>query len=150
MRFKRRRLRARKLARPERPEPPAKTISMPGENPLHGATTQVDVQALRAGSAGPSSSSLRPQESTVEIAGLTPKPSGNGETADGLTIEPEPPQRMEFLCSCGARLIASTETYDKHSRCALCHAVMLLSLVYDPERQAHEIVPFRVDPESGP
>jgi hypothetical protein len=151
VRFNRRRLRARKLARPERPAAPLEPISLPENNPLNGASTEVDVQAVRIATAGAgSSSSHRSQESTVEIAGLQPQPGRNGETADGLAIEPEPPQKMEFVCPCGARLIATTETYDKHTRCAMCQTVMLISLVYDPEKQAHEIVPFRVDPESGP
>jgi hypothetical protein len=32
----------------------------------------------------------------------------------------------------------------------MCQTVMLLNLVFDPEQKTHEIVPFRVNPKSGP
>jgi hypothetical protein len=147
----RRRLRARKLARPERPASPPQGLPMPEGNPVNGASTEVDVQAVRAATEGTSSSPSRhQQDSTVEVEALTPQESRSGVSSGELVIEPEPPQKLEFVCPCGARLLATTETYDKHTRCAMCQTVMLISLVYDPEKQSHEIVPFRVDPESGP
>jgi hypothetical protein len=30
----------------------------------------------------------------------------------------------------------------------MCQTVMLLNLVFDPEHNTHEIVPFRVNPDS--
>jgi hypothetical protein len=67
-----------------------------------------------------------------------------------IVDDPTAPAKLEFLCACGAKLIATTATYDKHSRCAMCQTVMLLSLVYDSDRRSYEIVPFRINPESGP
>jgi hypothetical protein len=62
---------------------------------------------------------------------------------------PRPPQKLAFDCLCGANLIATAETYDKHSRCAVCQALLLLSLVYDGDCRTYEIVPFRVEPRTG-
>jgi len=98
----------------------------------------------------PSTPQQRSQESTVEMVSVREElalpPVGS---ADALRVEPAPPPRMEFSCACGARLIATAAIYDKHSRCAMCQTVMLLSLVYDGDRRSFEIVPFRVHPESG-
>jgi hypothetical protein len=58
------------------------------------------------------------------------------------------PARLPFSCPCGAKLIATTQTYDKHSRCGMCQTVLLVNLVYDPETGSHEVVPFRIDPNS--
>lgn len=150
LRFNRRRLRGRKLNRPAPAAAPSEPIEMPDSPPANGASTEVDVQAVRAATAEPPSSSSpirRQQDSTVELEALRPD-LPLSQTSDGLAIEPDPPARLEFICPCGARLIATTEIYDKHSRCAMCSTVMLLSLVYDPEKNSHEIVPFRVDPDA--
>ncbi|HVR82714.1 MAG TPA: hypothetical protein VMU54_00295 [Planctomycetota bacterium] len=55
---------------------------------------------------------------------------------------------MDFTCSCGARPVATTETDDKRSRCAVCQTTMLLSHVDDGERENFGIVPFRVHPDT--
>jgi hypothetical protein len=40
--------------------------------------------------------------------------------------------------------------YDKHFRCGVCQALLLLSLVYDGDCRSFEIVPFPVEPRTGP
>lgn len=151
LRFNRRRLRGRKLNRPAPAPAPSEPIAIPGSNPQNGASTEVDVQAVRAATQDvPASSSApirRQQDSTVELDALRPELLP-GESSGELAIEPDPPAKLEFSCPCGARLIATLETYDKHSRCAMCSTVMLLSLVYDAEKKIHEIVTFRVDPDA--
>ncbi len=140
MRLPRRRLRpVRKLARPGRPEP----VDLPRveEVPLNEASTEFNVPSLLLQRpSDQKSAQLRSQESTVEMLSVEAE----------IVSEPPAPGKLEFNCACGAKLIATTATYDKHSRCAMCQTVMLLSLVYDTDRRSYEIVPFRVNPESGP
>jgi hypothetical protein len=139
--FNRRRIRGRRLPRPARPEPQPAAAQ---DN--SSASTEFDVQSV--GAAPPSSALPRQQDSTVTLDAIRLNADPNEETAEGVAVQPEPPKRLEFICPCGARLIATTETYDKHSRCAMCQTVMLLNLVFDPEHNTHEIVPFRVNPDS--
>jgi len=137
MRLPRRRVRpTRRLARPGRPALP----SGPAPVPRHDSPTDLTLPSVLENLPNPSSPQSRSQESTVEMTAVQ----------DEIPSPPAPPRKMEFLCACGARLVATTETYDKHSRCALCQTVMLLNLVYDGEQRSYEIVPFRVNPESGP
>ena len=141
-RLNRRRIRTtRRFVRPAKPEtlPP---LELP---PNAEASTEFAVEAVKAQSA-PSSQ----QDSTVELQAM-PQSDPNVETAEAVTVDvPEPPKKMQFTCPCGASLIATEEIYDKHSRCGMCQTVMLVNLVYDAESRTHEIVAFRVNPESGP
>jgi len=136
MRLPRRRLRpVRKPARPgPAPLPSAEEV------PVNEASTEFDVPSVLLQRPAASTPESRSQESTVEMLSVEAE----------LVTEPPAPGKLEFHCACGAKLIATTETYDKHSRCALCQTVLLLSLVYDTDRRSYEIVPFRVNPESGP
>lgn len=141
--FNRRRIRARKLARPLKPQAPLPPLEVDSRN---GASTEFNVQAV--GASAPASSLPRAHESTVELESLTRKADPNEETAEAFSVEqPIPPGKMEFSCPCGARLVATSEIYDKHTRCAMCQTVMLVNLVYDAESKTHEIVPFRVNPD---
>jgi predicted RNA-binding Zn-ribbon protein involved in translation (DUF1610 family) len=69
----------------------------------------------------------------------------------GLSPEPEPPPRITFACpSCGGRLAASRENYDRRGRCSRCGSRLLISLVYNPSRRAFEIQLLRLgDAPSG-
>jgi hypothetical protein len=150
--FNRRRLPRRRLARPARPAPaPAPTLEpldLPEENPKNGASTEFALPQVNAD--GASKPRSRQQDTTVQLPALRPEADPKGETEGGLSIDlPDPPRRLEFQCPCGTMLVATTETYDKHSRCAMCQTVLLLNLVYDPDRHSHEIVPFRVSPDAG-
>ena len=150
MRLPRRRLRpARRIGRPGRPASAPNPDS--GPLSLHESPTELNAPSVLENLPSPSTPEQRSQESTVEMVSVTEElafpPS---ESSDALRAEPAPPPKMEFACACGARLIATAETYDKHSRCAMCQTVLLLSLVYDGDRRSFEIVPFRVNPETGP
>jgi hypothetical protein len=139
MRLPRRRLRpVRKLARPGRPDP----LPLPKaeEIPISEASTEFNVPSILLERPAADSAQIRSQESTVEMLSV------EAEIVD----DPTAPAKLEFLCACGAKLIATTATYDKHSRCAMCQTVMLLSLVYDSDHRSYEIVPFRINPQSGP
>src|SRR3954470_21155963 len=139
MRLPRRRLRpVRKLARPGRPDP--QPLPRAEEVPISDASTEFNVPSILLDRPADASPQVRSQESTVEMLSV------EAEIAE----DPTAPAKLEFLCACGTKLIATTETYDKHSRCAMCQTVMLLNLVYDTDRRSYEVVPFRVNPESGP
>lgn len=145
MRLPRRRLRTtRRLARPGRPGPPP-----PGGAPLHEAPTEIGVPSVLEDLPNPGMPRPRSQETTVTLAAIQEDVPPR-EIAAASKVEPKPPQKLEFSCTCGAQLVATTETYDKHSRCAMCQTVLLLNLVYDGDQRSFEIVPFRVNPESGP
>ena len=140
--FNRRRIRTtRRFARPAKPEPlPPLDIPATAE-----ASTEFAVEAVKAQSAPRSSQ----QDSTVELKAM-PQGDPNDETAESVTVEaPVPPKKLEFTCPCGASLIATPEMYDRNTRCGMCQTVMLVNLVYDAESRSHEIVAFRVNPESG-
>jgi hypothetical protein len=131
MHLPRRRLRAtRRFARPATPAPASAPI--PASDPPPGE------EPPRKGS----------NDTTVELASI-PLEIVEAPSA-GRGPEPRPPQKMEFSCACGASLVATAETYDKQSRCGMCQTVLLLNLVYDADCRSFEIVPFRVDPRSGP
>ena len=89
LRFNRRRLRGRKLNRPAPAAAPPEPLEVPDSNPANGASTEVDVQAVRAATAEPSSSApiRRQQDSTVELEALRPD-LPLSQTSDGLSIEP--------------------------------------------------------------
>ena len=94
-----------------------------------------------------------PSSSSTTAALPSVRNDPNAETVEAFAVEaevpPQPPKRLEFTCSCGTVLVATPATYDKHSRCAMCQTVMLLNLVYDPEQRSHEIIPFRISPDSS-
>lgn len=89
-----------------------------------------------------------PQDETVAVAALRePQPSDSkAETAGVLDgeLEPPAPEKLDFDCACGEKVTATRKTYDTRMRCEGCKALMLVSLVYDPETRTHEIVPFQV------
>src|SRR5262245_25701252 len=69
----------------------------------------------------------------VPSVGQTSDPNAETEVAFSVKAElpPSPPKKLEFTCPCGTVLVATTATYDRHSRCAMCQTVLLLNLVYD-------------------
>jgi hypothetical protein len=89
------------------------------------------------------------QDSTVELPAMGIGKESQSDTSGGLTIIPDPPDRVEFACPCGTRLVATRELYDRRSRCAACRTMLLLNLVYKRDLRAFEIEPFTVDPDSG-
>ena len=144
---RRRLLPGRRLARPGRPapqfspDPPALELteeeSAPKSEPSGDST---EFAALSVPGNATASPPVNADAATAELPSVHPVEEPDGE---GVA-----PARMEFICPCGAKLIATRATYDKHSRCAMCQTELLLNLVYDPEQGSHEIVPFRVDPNS--
>lgn len=142
--FNRRRLRGRRLVRPGRPARPASSAPEPLSLPedRSGESTVFDVGSVGA----PKANS---HETTVALPSVRVA-APQREQAHGTDGPPPPPKRLEFSCSCGTVLVATPATYDKHTRCAMCQTVMLLNVVYDPERDLHEIVPFQINPDLGP
>jgi hypothetical protein len=141
VRFNRRRIRTRRFVRPAKSSEPLPPIELDGTT---SASTEFAVEAVKAQSAPASQ-----QDSTVELNAM-PQADPNDETADVLSVQaPTPPARMKFTCPCGAEVVATSEMYDKHTRCGMCQTVLLTNLVYDAETRTHEIIPFRVNPESG-
>lgn len=143
VRFKRRRLPGRRLPKPSQAAGPLpqEPLELPPDTPGAGSSTEIAISAVQsnAPAARPKGGS---QETTVELPALRP--------GAGTGSEPGLPPRMEFTCACGAMLVATPELYDQRTRCGLCQAILLLSVVYDPERRSHEIVPFKVDSGSLP
>lgn len=133
MRLPRRRIRpTRRLGRPARP---AGTDPVP----LHESPTELTMPSVLEDLPTPSTPESRSQESTVEMTAVK----------EPLPVQPLPPQKMSFSCDCGAEQVVSAASYDQHYRCTVCRCVMLLSLVYDGDQHSYELVPFRVNPESG-
>ena len=134
MRLPRRRIRTtRRLGLPGRPAPAG------GPVPLHDSPTELTMPSVLEDLPSPSTPQARSQESTVEMPSVTA----------AIPAPPLPPSKMEFTCDCGATQVATNSSYDQEFRCSVCRCVMLLSLVYDGEQRSYEIVPFRVNPESG-
>ena len=132
MRLPRRRIRApRRLGRPARP-------AESGPVPLHESPTEITMPSVLEELPTPSTPQSRSQESTVEMMSVK----------EEIPAQPLPPQKMEFLCDCGATQVATSDSYDQQFRCSVCRCVLLLSLVYDGESRCYEIAPFRVNPES--
>lgn len=141
MRLPRRRLRTtRRLVRPGRP-------ALPTGNPAPPSPTEVDLPSVLEGLPRPSTPEMRSQESTVEMMAVKEEIAVAPAAPVG---PPRPPPQLEFACDCGATLLATPRTYDQHDRCPSCGSTMLLSLVYDGDRRSYEVVPFRVNPTSGP
>ena len=97
--------------------------------------------------------SSKASSSTVLLPSVGQNADPNAETEVGFAVQadlpPSPPKKLEFTCPCGTVLVATPATYDRHSRCAMCQTVLLLNLVYDAEQRSHEIVPFRISPDSS-
>jgi hypothetical protein len=89
------------------------------------------------------------QDSTAELPAMSSGTEPQADTSGALTVIPDPPDRVEFACPCGTRLVATRELYDRRSRCGACQAVLLLNLVYKRDLRSFEIEPFRVGPDSG-
>jgi hypothetical protein len=145
VRFNRRRIRTRRFVRPAKPQAPLPPLEI---DSLSDPSPEYAVEAVQAQSAPRSGQ----QDSTVELKAIPSKADPNEETQEAFPTDgrPVPPKRMQFTCPCGASLIATSEIYDKQTRCAMCQTVMLVNLVYDAETRAHEIVAFRINSESGP
>ncbi len=82
-------------------------------------------------------------------SGTRPRPAA---TTDGLLdgVSPDPPPQLPFACPCGIRLVARRNNYDKRVRCGKCGTRMLLTLVYDSERNEFKIETIRLsDAPSG-
>lgn len=146
--FNRRRVvRGRRLGgRPQRPSAPLPPIDVDSRN--SEASTEFSVDAVEAEI--PKPPKARSSDSTVELKSLLSKSDAGDETeAAAPSIDaPLPPSRMQFACPCGAVLVATPEMYDRNTRCGMCQTVFLVNLVYDAESKSHEIVPFRVNPDS--
>ncbi|HXG61568.1 MAG TPA: hypothetical protein VNO22_09345 [Planctomycetota bacterium] len=125
------------------------------------------MKVLRIAAPTPEGDVYRPvffdEASSVEGELLREEPSAdpNAETEvpSGATTvvgtvpsaEPDPPPRIYFACpSCGGRLAASRDLYDRRGRCSRCGVRLLISLVYAPSRGAFEIQLLRLgDAPSG-
>jgi len=140
MRLNRRRLPARRFARPGRPALPAAPppLELPADDSRNGDSTEFAIASVPG---APTASTTKSHDTTVELPSVVPTIEEGGESAG----DPIPPDRLEYACTCGAKLIATATSYDKKSRCGTCQQVMLLNLVYDPETGRHEIVPFEVN-----
>ena len=137
-RLNRRRLPLRRFGRPSPPAAPS-SPETPAEGARNGDSTEFAIVSVP--SEASASRPRPPQTSAPELPSIQPY-----EDPD---TEPVAPSRLVFSCPCGAKLVAIAATYDKHSRCSICQTVLLLNLVYDPEHRSHEIVPFRVGPDSA-
>ncbi len=144
MRFHRRRVKTRRFVRPGRP--PA--VAEPQVDPIHTAPTEIGAPSVKAEIS--STPPVKANDSTVQLPSVEAEIDPQAETESELGGgEPKPPARLAFACPCGTQLIATTATYDKHSRCAVCRAVLLVNLVFDPEAGTYEIVPFRIEGPSA-
>lgn len=89
-----------------------------------------------------------PQDETVEVLAIREKTTDvKGETAgalDGDLEEPDAPDRLSFRCTCGATIEATKKTYDTRQKCESCKTLLLVSLIWNPGKNAYEIEPFRV------
>jgi hypothetical protein len=89
--------------------------------------------------------------STVALPSIRPtRPSDPGEETapaeDGpsaSSVAPDPPERLRFLCPCGAPMTATHETYDRRTKCNGCEEVLLVALLLDPKTKAWRIEPLR-------
>lgn len=143
MRFRRKRLRTGRFTRPSSKSPENEPI----DDPILHTPSQDDQLSDADPSIDQDSGPLK-----HSTAGLTEIGAGNesqDDTPGVLAIIPNPPDRVEFACPCGRRLVATRELYDRRSRCAACGTVLLLNLVYKRDLGAFEIDPFRVDLGSG-
>lgn len=127
----------------------------PEDQTRAGKSTRVEPQAVPDPMLEPvreprsASTRISPQDETVEVVAIMGKPADTNEETEGPLdadiAEPDAPDKIGFTCACGARLVVTKKAYDKRMRCANCRTLMLVSLVWDPKKQAYEIVPFRVE-----
>jgi DNA-directed RNA polymerase subunit RPC12/RpoP len=94
------------------------------------------------------------EEPSADPNGETEVPTGTTTVVARVPVlgpEAEPPPRIYFACpSCGGRLAALRENYDRRGRCSRCGSRLLISLVYNPSRRAFEIQLLRLgDAPSG-
>jgi hypothetical protein len=159
MRPGRRHHRLRKLARPgPKAAPATEEIPLgipvdPDDSALPEESTLIDAEPVgapvpaRTGKA-PKPSKSATQDDTVQVLALKGKPVDPNEETEGALdgdLEPDPPDKIGFTCTCGVRLVATRKAYDKRMRCAKCQTLMLISLVWNPAAKKFEIEPFRVD-----
>jgi hypothetical protein len=120
---------------------------------LEGTAVAEPVQDPMKGTVSPSAKTAvlgnlpRAQDETAELLAIREQPGDSkAESAGALDgeLEPAPPEKLAFACPCGATLEASKKTYDTRITCGTCRALLLISLVWDPEKRRHEIEPFRV------
>jgi hypothetical protein len=141
MQFRGRRPRTRRFTRPGLPS------NAPLDDPVLHSPPQDD---LLPDPARPNAqSSGHSLDSTAGATNMGAGIEAQSETSGALTIIPDPPDRVEFACPCGMRLVATRDLYDRRSRCCACQTVLLLNLVYKRDLRAFEIETFRVDPDSG-
>jgi hypothetical protein len=114
-------------------------LEIPQDDSRNGDSTEFAIVSVPG--TPPSSTTAKSHDTTVELPSVEPEIVEDG----ALAGEAIPPDRLEYVCTCGAKLIATAATYDKKSRCGTCQQVLLLNLVYDPETGKHEIVPFEVN-----
>lgn len=89
--------------------------------------------------------------STVELPSIRPsRPRDPGEdtespedNAAASAAEPEVPERLRFLCPCGQPLTATRETYDRRMKCGGCGAILLVTLLLDPQLNTWRIEALR-------
>jgi len=86
----------------------------------------------------------------LELPGESPLSAAAGGLLDAAFGPPPPPQ-MVFPCpQCARKMVAKKDAYDKRVRCPDCGTRMVLTVIYDPDRQVHTVQPVRVtDAPSG-
>ena len=86
---------------------------------------------------------LSEQEKQKNLVAKMQAPAPQPSARD-FAAQPEPPDRIEFSCTCGKILSAPRHLYDRRSKCGICHTVLLLNLVYRRDLNQFEIEPFRI------
>lgn len=143
MRFRGRRPRTRRFMQPGSPAPPS---NAPLDDPILHSPPQDVVFPPTDPSGGRKSG--HSQDSTAQLPALGSADETQADSSGGLAAIPDPPDRIEFTCPCGKRLVATRELYDRRSRCAACQTVLLLNLVYRRDLGVFEIEPFSVGSDS--
>ena len=95
---------------------------------------------------GPSVTASAPTEQ-LPAMGRAQDPREETEPADGLpsasSIAPDPPDRIRFVCPCGAPMTATRDTYDGRMKCDTCGSVLLVALIYEARKKAWAIEALR-------
>ncbi len=136
MQFRARRPRTRRFMRPASPGNPA---------PQSDSKNQIETPRS---SAAPTP--IHSQDSTAQLPALGRAKHGQAKETSDLSAIPDPPDRLEFQCPCGKRLVAKRELYNRRSKCGACQSILLLNIVYRRDLETFEIDPFRISPESKP
>jgi hypothetical protein len=121
------------------PEAPDAVEPIVDDDALAGAATEI-------GPGGPSA----PTEVLASVGRPRPQDSSEETEVDGAlpsasSVAPDPPERLRFVCPCGAPMTATRETYDGRMRCDACGAVLLVALVFDPKQRAWRIEALRTN-----